>query len=336
MKIPIALKADRLGRSLVHILMPIVTELTLRAGSRRLEVKTTVDNRALDHRLRVLFPTPYPSEKVQAGGHFDTIERFVDLTRHPQYSANEQTMLYPTEHLAGFVHLGDERHGLAILTRGLCEYEALAGQEQREREQRGRKKNGQAPKGHTLALTLFRSVGWLSRGDFRRRPGNAGPQIAAPEAQMPGLHGFEYALYPHAGDWTQAQLAQEAQELSQPVMSERGDRHNTSIPADQPERTRPIPREGSLSDTFSLVSLEPGELVLTASKLADEGKDWIVRFYNQAPYDVQGMVEFGFPADKVWLADLSEKRTGAKPIGCGKRIELRVGAKKIVTLAIKF
>lgn len=319
--VPISLKADRQGRSPLKIELPVTTELSLRAGSRRLEVKTTVDNRAQDHRLRVLFPTPFKSEMVQAGGHFDTVERPVDPKRQPQYLEKYQAALYPTEHFAGFVRLGDERQGLAVLARGLCEYEAIEGQ-------------GKA--GHTLALTLFRSVGWLSRGDFRCRPGNAGPQIATPEAQMPGLHCFEYALYPHGGEWAKAQLAQEAQELSQPVMSERGDRHNTSIPEDQPGRVRPVPREGTLPETFSIVAIEPAELALTALKLSDSEKEWIVRFYNQAPYAVKAVVEFGFPAKAVRLADLNEKAAGGKPIGQGTRVELGVGAKKIVTLAVRF
>ena len=79
--------------------------------------------------------------------------------------------------------------------------------------------------------------------------------------------------------------------------------------------------------------LEPKELVLTALKPAEEGRDWIVRFYNQTAKTVQGTIELAFPAREVWTADLSEKRI--KRIGSGKRVKLRVGGKKIVTLAIR-
>lgn len=320
LQIPAALTEDRKARSPEKVELPIVTELTLRAGSRRLEIKTIVDNRAMDHRLRVLFPTPYLSDKVQAGGHFDTVERPVDPTCQPQYVPNYNWPLCSTEHFGGFVRLGDKKSGLALLAKGLCEYEALLGKT-----------------GHALALTLFRSVGYLSRGDFKRRPAHAGPgDLATPEAQMLGTHTFEYALYPHEGDWTKAELAQEAQEFSQPVMCDRGDRHNTLVIAGHEGRTRPIPREGTLPETFSLISVEPGNLVLTALKKADEGKEWIARFYNQTPKDVKGAIEFAFPAKGVWLADLAEKKQSAQPLGRGKRIELSVPGKKIITLAIRF
>jgi len=322
LKVPAALTHDRKARSARLVELTLVTELTLRAGARRLEVKTTVDNQAHDHRLRVLFPTPFSADMVQAGGHFDTVERPVDPTGAPQYLAEHQWPLYPTEHFAGFVRLGDKRRGLAVLAKGLCEYEAIE------------KHNGSP--GHKLALTLLRAVGWLSRGDFHTRPFNAGPQIAAPEAQMQGVHTFEYALYPHKGDWTKARLAQEAQELARPVLCERGDRHGTSIVPEQAERTQPIPREGTLPETFSLLALEPGELVLSALKRSETGKEWIVRLYNQSPRQVRGRLKLGFPARGVWRADLSEQKTDARPFARGREIELTVPGKKIVTLAVKF
>jgi mannosylglycerate hydrolase len=45
-----------------------------------------------------------------------------------------------------------------------------------------------------LWLTLLRCVGWLSRDDLATREGHAGPAVATPGAQCPGVHRFEYAL----------------------------------------------------------------------------------------------------------------------------------------------
>ncbi|GAG69611.1 unnamed protein product, partial [marine sediment metagenome] len=42
------------------------------------------------------------------------------------------------------------------------------------------------PDNNTIALTLVRSVGWLSRGDLEYKKGNAGPSFATPEAQCLG------------------------------------------------------------------------------------------------------------------------------------------------------
>ena len=318
--VPASLRDDREARSKRTVTLPITTELTLRAGARRLDVRTTVDNRASDHRLRVLFPTGIDAETVQAGGHFDTVERLADLTRHPHYEPTPERLLYPTEHFAGFVRVGDRRAGLAVLAKGLCEYESIP-----------------AKKGVTLALTLFRSVGWLSPPkEFRRRRGGAGPPIESPEAQMLGMHVFEYALYPHRGDWTQAGLTHEAQELAQPVLCERGDRHGTSIVEGHESRTRPIPREGVLPDTFSLATVKPAELVVTAIRRGARKGEWILRLHNPTPQAVRGAIEFPWPARSVRLCDLAERPLRGKPLGKGERVTLRVGAKKIVTLAVRF
>ena len=45
--------------------------------------------------------------------------------------------------------------------------------------------------------TLLRAVGWLSRGDLALRPGDAGPALPTPGAQVPGPHHLELALRFH-------------------------------------------------------------------------------------------------------------------------------------------
>ena len=210
MQIPASLAPDRHARSGRKVAFPVTTELTLGAGSDRLEIRTTIENRALDHRTRVLFPTPFRSEMVQAGGQFDTVERAVDPLRHPQYNAEIRDELMPTDHFAGFVRAGDTRRGLALMARGLCEYESVG-----------------SGKGTTLAMTLFRANGWLSRSETFRRPRGCGPNIPSPGGQMQGEYTFEYALYPHNGDWTEADLAGRAQEYILPPMIMRADQHGT-------------------------------------------------------------------------------------------------------------
>ncbi len=77
--------------------------------------------------------------------------------------------------------------GLMVANRGLPEIEAL-----------------RAGQGTELALTLLRSVGWLSRADMSIRRGHAGPGLPTPEAQCIGEYTFEYALIPHGGAWMDA------------------------------------------------------------------------------------------------------------------------------------
>ena len=55
--------------------------------------------------------------------------------------------------------------------------------------------------GRELALTLLRSVGYLSRSEPALRPNPAGPMIPVAGAQLPGRQRADYAVLLHAGDW---------------------------------------------------------------------------------------------------------------------------------------
>ena len=56
----------------------------------------------------------------------------------------------------------------------------------------------------SLALTLLRAVGWLSRGDLALRPMHAGPALETPGAQVPGPHRVELGFWLHADGGSRA------------------------------------------------------------------------------------------------------------------------------------
>ena len=158
------------------------TRVRLAASSDRLELTTTVDNRARDHRLRVRFPTPQPATTVRAEGHFAVVHR----TARPVWNGAWVEPPHDTNHTLGAVAAG----GLALYTTGLPEYEVT--------------QDG------ALALTLLRCVGWLSRGDLSTRRGHAGPELPVPGAQCEGRHRFEYAL--ELGEPPDAELLRRSQD----------------------------------------------------------------------------------------------------------------------------
>jgi mannosylglycerate hydrolase len=171
LRLPARLSPDRRRRT-GEVAVPVTTRARLTAGSERIEFRTTVDNRAEDHRLRVRFEAPGADDtsQVRAEGHFSVVQRPV---RPSWVGAGWHEPPQLTSHTSGFVSAGD----LVVLGRGLPEYEAAP-----------------TSTGLDLALTLLRCVGWLSRDDLSTRPGSAGPTLATPEAQCPGEHTFEYAI----------------------------------------------------------------------------------------------------------------------------------------------
>jgi len=195
--LPRRLSSDRRTRT-GEVRMLARTRIRLIAGSDRIEFTTRLTNRALDHRLRVLFPVATATDRstVRAEGHFDVVERTV----RPRWRGSGWTEPPAlTSHTAGLVALDD----VAIFGRGLPEYEAIP------------KADG---RGVDLALTLLRCIGWLSRDDLATRPGGAGPTIATPEAQSLGPATFEYAIRVGVGDESAASLSRASADYRTPAL----------------------------------------------------------------------------------------------------------------------
>lgn len=255
LKLPESCSEDRQTRSSELVDYLIVTDITLLAGSQRVELHTTVTNTARDHRLRVLFPTSIATETANADGTFMVNRRVA----HLEVPANgwhdwieDPVDTHPQKR---FVSVSDEQQGLALLNRGLPEYEVLPAEQ------------GQ---GVTIALTLLRCVGWLSRGDISNRRGPAGPILPTPDAQMEGIWSFDYALYPYTGSWNTntARVHQQANAFNTDVQTVSTGLHI-----------------GRLEPSWSFVKLEPPELVLSAIKRSEDGNGLILRWYN--PLDIE-------------------------------------------------
>jgi alpha-mannosidase len=176
--------------------LSLTTVVRLARGSDRIEFETTVDNEAQDHRLRVVFPVGDAPGPVRAEGQFAVVERPI-APPGPRTEWCEPPDA--TQHAIGAVALGP----IALLTRGLPEYEARSG-------------NG----GSELCLTMLRCVGIISQatGAISTRPLGAGPQLATPEGQCLGRHVLEYALRFDADELDSVALLREAQDYRCPFL----------------------------------------------------------------------------------------------------------------------
>lgn len=142
--------------------MEITTVLSLEKGGKGLKIESSLDNRAKDHRIRVLFPTDLMAAKHKVDSMFEIAVR--DNEPAPEW-ANPSN----TQHQQAFVEISDGQTGLAVANLGLNEYEVL--------------RDGR----NTIAVTLLRSVGEL--GDWGLFP--------TPEAQCLGEHTFRLELIPY-------------------------------------------------------------------------------------------------------------------------------------------
>ncbi|MGH2498312.1 MAG: alpha-mannosidase [Ktedonobacteraceae bacterium] len=289
--LPKAATADRVSRSDERLLCPITSEITLSPGVRRIDIHTSVENMVKDHRIRVTFPVLYKVESVAAEGTFEVRIRPTAAPRPADVAdwSEEPVNCFPQKR---FVDSSDGKTGLAVLNRGLPEYEVIqddAGQQ-------------------AIALTLLRCVAWLSRGDLATRHGHAGPMLATPEGQCLGHHEFDYALVMHSGDWEaqDALVLREAQAFNMPIRAIATNQH-----------------EGSLPSTTSMVEVEPRGVVVSAIKRSGEGI--IVRIYNPLSRALEASLRPGFACAKAFATNLLEERgqqlswNGQEPLRVGLR-----------------
>lgn len=180
------------SRSKETAVMTFTTYLTLKKGSRRLDVKVIVENTAEDHRVRVMYPTGIKTGFACAAGHFGVDKRpvmpkddysqsyYVDMQTLPQQS---------------FVDVSDRQEGFAVLNNCLTEYEL---------------KNDRKS---TLALTLLRGVRNIICSEMRalgKFPGQKGGQCL-------GRQEYTYSIYPHVYDWDGGKVFKEAKKFNVPL-----------------------------------------------------------------------------------------------------------------------
>ncbi len=299
-RIPASLHESRKKRSEKRATCPITSYITLYAGVARIDIRTELENKAKDHRLRVWFPTGFVTDKNCADGHFDVMERQNYFPEKPIERGKSE--YYCTNHQGHFVSVSDGEHGLTIAIRGLPEYEIV-------------NSKGTA----TIALTLLRCIGWLNKSNLMTRDRMAGPDIATPDAQCLGKHTFEYSIVPHRGSWKESKVYKNAHNFSTPVVG-----YDVKKAG------------GTLPDILSLVVLEPDELVLSAVKKSEDGNGLIVRFYNIMDYEVKGKLCAYKKFRAASWVNLNEEMVQALPIDEDGSLHLIVGKHKIVTVRLVF
>jgi mannosylglycerate hydrolase len=198
LKLPVSLSEDRYRRQDILIDNEIRIFISLYKDIKRIDFKIELENRSRDHRIRALFPTKIQSNKVYADGHFYIVPRSLESPDSQDWVQQPP----PTNHQKDFVAINDNRKVFAVLNKGLPEYEPIINE------------NGTT----TLAITLLRCVGWLSREKFESRKANAGPNLSTPGAQGLGTHTFELSIYLNnsENDILKAKVHKEGKEFNNP------------------------------------------------------------------------------------------------------------------------
>ncbi|MGL4998767.1 MAG: glycoside hydrolase family 38 C-terminal domain-containing protein [Cetobacterium sp.] len=175
-RLPLNLKDRELNILNTYLKYNLKIELN---NSGNILVYLTVDNHTQDHRLRALIHTGVVSNTSIADTPFGTIERLntpetINCWRELGWK-EEPSPIYP---FLNFVALKNKDISTSVLSKGIKEYEILENSK--------------------IAITLFRSVGFLGKPDLLRRPGIASGQefkyIPTPDSQLQEKLKFKFAI----------------------------------------------------------------------------------------------------------------------------------------------
>ncbi|HEX6494473.1 MAG TPA: glycosyl hydrolase-related protein, partial [Acidobacteriaceae bacterium] len=133
-----------------------------------------------------------------------------------------------------------------------------------------------------------------------------------------GHHEFTYSLYPHAGNWRDAQAIRRGYELNYGLTEMAVSHH-----------------EGMLPAQHSFVQLRADNVVLTAVKNAEDNDGVVLRFYEWAGKEGDVTIQLPPGARSASETDLMERPTGSLAIQNGSTT-IRTKAYEIKTLKVQF
>jgi alpha-mannosidase len=136
-----------------------------------------------------------------------------------------------------------------------------------------------------------------------------------------GRHEFTYAIYPHAGSWSEGQVVRRGQELNQPLLARVLDR--------QAPGNRPLPR------AQSFFAVKGDGVIIDAIKLAEDGSGLVLRLYEANGKTETATLHFYRQPARAVATDLLENE-GATLVLKDGLLELSFRAFEIKTIKVRF
>ena len=164
-------------------------------------------------------------------------------------------------------------------------------------------KYGYDAKGHVLRLSLLRSPESLAKDT------DHGKQV------------MKYSLMPHAGDWRAAGTAREGVDFNAPLVA-----------MHVPSSGGTLPAEGWV---LRAKAADGGPVILSAFKMAENGKGYVIRLYEPHGRDTKVTIETPFDIKKAERVNFLEEVKGQVRAG-RNQLTVSLSPWKVVTLRLLF
>lgn len=249
----------------------------------RIDIVFDIDNQACDHRIRTYIPTNIASKFSVSDNQFGYIKRDVydeamDVWEKEGWDERPDS-IYP---MLTFVGLSDDKHGVAVLTNSTREFEIVG------------------EKFDTIAITLFRSVGFLGKEEMIRRPGRpSGIKLPTPDSQLIGNIIIDFAIATHEKSTLEANVANMAKQYLTPMVTYNKMPYN-AMKLNDSEVNTPY--------SYSLLKQCDENLVLSVIKKAEKEEGLVIRMYNPNEYEESTNLLFNRSIKEAVKANLNERK----------------------------
>lgn len=195
---------------------------------------------------------------------------------------------------------------------------------------------------NTIALTLLRGNGYIA---------GAGTGIPVeeswmvPDNQCLGVHTMKLAIYPHKGNFLQAQVALKAQDFLNPLFT-----HYQPVKINKFIGGRAFVQDSDINELFfrikkyaelefplqrQFIALDGEDIIMSCLKKKEKGESIILRVYNIASDKKTFSLRVFGQLKEAYLVNLKEERIGPLTIDGQLIADIPASPKEILTIEIK-
>lgn len=234
-------------------------DMIIKDGDRKVDINVTMDNQAIEHRMRILFKTEIESELSIADQQFGSIKRptylkEVEIWEKEGWVEKPRTL----EPMQSFVTLKNGDYGVAVITDCVREYQFVG------------------EKLDTIAVTMFRSVPYMGKGNLLDRPGRAsGMEWETPDAKLLKEMKFNFSVLLYTDD-KENYLSKLSKEIFTPLKAYQAAEFKNNF--EYFILNKSVNR--NKKDNYSLLEFNGGNAILSAFKKAEKNDGYILRVFN--------------------------------------------------------
>ncbi len=296
-------------------LKPIAYSLKISLNnSKRIDLHLEIDNQVDDHRMRVLLNSPIKVSENFASTPLGTVIRpnqseIINLWKKLNYK-EEPTGIYPFINYCG---LKDTSKQVLVMAKGIKEYQIIDDQK--------------------VALTLFRSVGYLGKPDLIRRPGiasgNQFKYIPTPASQLHQKLKFKFS-YALEGNLSEKECVELTKQYANKPIVYQHQNLNQFTNTLKYFRVNKLDKDVKFVNYFDCFHLQKGYV---SAIMPLDSNSSLIRIINPENMDIEEDLKLSSKFEYAYCNMLGIESSSYKPVLVNEKIKIK--SQSIVNIKIR-